>query len=90
LKALPAQRVRVLEVPVWSWWSPRLLARVVARPSAVWRQPVEAYAAQKRRLVGSYPSQSEPTPPFASPVLPDGFTGAFDTAEEFLLEAPLG
>lgn len=89
LKALPAQKVRVLEVPVWSWWSPRLLAGVVARPAAVWTQPVEPYAVQKRKLIGSYPSQSEPTHPFSRAVLPHRFARAFDTAEEFLLEAPL-
>lgn len=84
----PCARPRVLEFPVWSWWSPLLLARVAERQGSVWRQPAGAFAQQKRALLASYPSQTEPLPPLAKPSLPRHFSRAFDVRDEFFLEAP--
>ena len=90
LAGLPGAAPRLLEFPVWSWWSPRLLARVARRPAHVWRQPVAGCAEQKRALLKCYPSQSEPLPPFAKAALPRHFTDAFDVEDEFFLESPTG
>jgi LmbE family N-acetylglucosaminyl deacetylase len=89
LAGLPPAPPRVLEFPVWSWWSPRHLGRVVGNPRTVWSQPVGEFATQKRALLKCYPSQTEPTAPFTDPMLPRPFVAAFDTAEEFFLESPL-
>jgi len=88
LDAMPGAPPRVLEFPVWSWWSPRLLARLARRPASVWRQPAGAFAAQKRALLECYPSQSEPLPPSPRAALPRYFADSFDVEEEFLLEGP--
>lgn len=88
LAGLPCARPRVLEFPLWSWWSPFLLARIAARKGAVWRQPAGLFAEQKRALLASYPSQTEPLPPLARAALPRHFSRAFDVRDEFFLEAP--
>lgn len=89
LATLPAPNPRVLEFPVWAWWSPRHLARVAAGAERVWRHPSGAFAQKKRSLLGSYTSQTEPSPPFRDPILPRSFAGAFDTEDEFFFESPL-
>lgn len=88
LAALPFAAPRILEFPVWSWWSPRLLSRVVKRPGAVWRQPVDEYAESKRGLLRRYPSQTLPVLPFNKPMLSRQFVSAFETPVEYFIESP--
>lgn len=80
-------RPRLLEFPVWSWWSPRHLARAASSPQAVWRQASGSYIEAKRRMFLCYPSQTEPVPPWRDPALPRGFAEAFDQPEEFFFES---
>lgn len=87
--ASPGPTPRILEFPIWAWWSPRHLSRVVRDAGAVWRHPAGAYAERKRALLRCYPSQTDPSPPFEDPILPRSFVEAFDTAEEFFFESPL-
>ncbi len=87
--ASPNPAPRILEFPVWAWWSPRHLAKVVRGARAVWRQPAGVFAEQKRALLRCYPSQTDPSPPFEDPILPRSFVEAFDTGEEYFFESPL-
>jgi N-acetylglucosamine malate deacetylase 1 len=89
LAAPDAPRTRVLEFPVWSWWSPRLLARVARTERSIWRSATAPFQAAKKSLIGFHRSQTEPTPPNTRPVLPVNFAAAFNGDYEFFLESPL-
>jgi LmbE family N-acetylglucosaminyl deacetylase len=89
LAALPFSPPRVLEYPVWAWWSPRHLARVLGSAKTIWRSPTQGFAKGKRTLLRCYPSQTDPSPPYKDPILPRGFVDAFDTDDEFFFETPL-
>ncbi len=88
LVTLP-RRPRVLEFPVWCWWSPRLRLRPLLACARVWRLPLNR-ATYERKLtaLALYPSQFEPLPPLTQSSLPAGFIRAFETPEEFFLEYP--
>lgn len=79
-------RPRLLEFPIWSWWSPRLLLRLVLTQAQVLRCPFPGYEGTKWRAICAYRSQTEPVPPWPRPVLPLGFAEAFRGSEEFFFE----
>ena len=78
-------KARILEYPVWARWSPQRLIRpgLTAR---VWRLAFPEHSAVKGAALACYVSQTEPTPPWPDPVLPRGFVGCFEAAEEFFFE----
>jgi len=77
---------RIFEYPVWARWRPQALFRVGLRSRIVSRLFFPSSVTLKRATLSAYVSQSEPTPPWPEPVLPRGFIGCFDSAEEFFFE----
>lgn len=88
--ALQTARIapRRLEFPVWSWWSPRLLARFAFAGGRVWRLPIGTVRSRKREAAAAYRSQVEPAPPWPRAVLPEGFVDSFLRFDEYFLETP--
>lgn len=86
--ALQSARIapRALEFPVWSWWSPRLLARFALTEGRLWRLPIGNLHSLKREAAGAYRSQTKPTPPWTRPVLPPGFADSFFGSAEYFIE----
>jgi LmbE family N-acetylglucosaminyl deacetylase len=79
-------RPRVLEYPVWAWWSPlRLMGPLFSR-RRIWRVGAREAHAMKARAAASYASQLEPLAPDPAPALPEGFAAMFLCGEEFLFE----
>jgi LmbE family N-acetylglucosaminyl deacetylase len=78
--------IRILEYPVWSWWSPRLRLRCVASYGKVWRSPLGSKRSTKVAAMAAYNSQLRPIPPQPDPVLPRGFGASFDNSDEFFFE----
>lgn len=86
-------RIQLLEYPVWSWWSPLRLVRMLVRARRVWRVDYRGYQEIKRRAISAHASQIEATPPWTEPVLPREFAPSFTAAAmEFLfeMEGPCG
>lgn len=81
-----APRARLWEFPIWSWWSPRLLLRLVLTRAQVLRCDFSGYEGAKADAIAAYRSQVEPIAPWPHPVLPNGFANAFRGAEEFFFE----
>lgn len=79
-------RARLWEFPIWSWWSPRLLLRLVLTRARVFRCDFSGYEGAKADAIGAYRSQVEPVAPWPQPVLPSGFAEAFRGSEEFFFE----
>ena len=77
---------RVLEFPVWAWWSPRLLARLVVARGRVWRCELGGHLAAKRRAVAAHRSQVEPAPPWPRAVLAPEFIAFFLGPVEYCFE----
>jgi LmbE family N-acetylglucosaminyl deacetylase len=84
--AQTAQRPRLLEFPVWSWWNPTLLVKPLFRSHRIWRARFPSLAGAKRRALAAYASQTEPTPPWEQRVLSPEFVSFFSTDEEFFFE----
>lgn len=80
------RRIRVLEFPVWSWWSPVLLARPARRVRKVVRFSFVGYEFLKTEALASYRSQVEPTPPWKEAILSPDFCRMFARGEEFYFE----
>lgn len=80
------RRVRVLEFPVWSWWSPTLLLRPVLRVRKVVRFSFSGYAFLKTDALAAYRSQVAPTPPWPDALLSADFCRMFARDEEFYFE----
>jgi LmbE family N-acetylglucosaminyl deacetylase len=78
--------IRILEYPVWSWWSPRLLLRCIGTYARVWRSPLGAKRQAKAEAMAAYVSQTRPIPPQTTSALPQGFAAAFDNDVEFFFE----
>lgn len=78
-------KTRIMEYPVWARWSSQRLIRP-GLTSRVWRLTFPEHVAVKRAALACYVSQTEPSPPWPDPVLPRGFVGCFETAEEFFFE----
>jgi LmbE family N-acetylglucosaminyl deacetylase len=79
---------RILEYPVWSFWSPALLLRVLAHAGRVHRFDFPGYGPLKLHALSAYASQFRPTPPWPRPVLPENFSRAFSREREFFFECP--
>ncbi len=77
---------RLFEYPVWARWSPQRLLRPVCDSHRVLNLSFPLESARKRAALKCYTTQVAPTPPWAQPVLPRGFTQCFDAAEEFYFE----
>jgi LmbE family N-acetylglucosaminyl deacetylase len=80
---------RVLEYPVWSWWSPRLLVRHVFRRGSIWRHELGDDVDLKRRALASYTSQTEPVFAGEPACLPAGFLAFFLGPTEYFFEPGL-
>jgi N-acetylglucosamine malate deacetylase 1 len=78
---------RVLEFPVWSWWSPRLLARLALSPARIHRCEFPRKRTSKEAALACYVSQINPLPPWTMPALPSGFVAMFSAAEEYFFES---
>ena len=83
-------RPRILEYPIWSLWNPLRTFRMLRTARRIWRAPTADNLDAKRRALGAYASQFEPTPPWTEPVLPKGFLALFtQTAEYFFEREPI-
>ena len=78
---------RLLEYPVWAWWSPQRLARVGMTSQRVWRLSFAHAASRKRDALACYVTQGQPTPPWPQAVLPAGFVDCFANGEEYFFES---
>jgi len=77
---------RLLEYPVWAYWSPRRLFRLRFTSRRVWRLSFPLIAARKREALDCYVTQIKPTPPWTQAVLPPGFAECFGNDEEFFFD----
>lgn len=77
---------RLLEFPIWSWWSPVLLLRGLLRVRRVLRVSLNQYAATKATAIACHHSQIEPVAPWTQPVLSSAFVRYFLSSEEFFFE----
>jgi len=77
---------RILEFPVWSWWSPRLTWRLALAKGRVYHCLFPRQLSAKLTALACYRSQTEPLPPWTAPVLPEGYATAFHAPEEFFFE----
>lgn len=80
---------RLLEYLVWAAYSPRLLARILARPGKVSHSRHPGLGPVKTRALAAYRSQFLPSPPWPNPVQPADFANAFSPESEFFIELPL-
>lgn len=78
--------LRVLEYPVWSWWSPRLLLSHLSTYRKVWRTSIDGVRSLKGQAIAQYVSQVSPLPPDDAAVLPAGFPSMFLCRSEYLFE----
>jgi N-acetylglucosamine malate deacetylase 1 len=79
---------RLLEYPVWAWWSPRYLARFAMTPAPIRRLPIGMVRGLKTDAVNELRSQIHPVPPWTRAVLPPGFARSFlGTSEYFVLSS---
>ncbi|MGC4072653.1 MAG: PIG-L family deacetylase [Nibricoccus sp.] len=85
LSDLPASP-RVLEFPVWSWWSPRFAWRLIFSRARILRCHFPRQRGAKRAAMGCYRSQTEPLPPWKHSALPEGFVALFSAPEEYFFE----
>ena len=84
--AVPAPRL--LEYPVWAWWSPRYLARFAMTSAPIRRLPIAMVHGLKTDAVNEFRSQIHPVPPWTRAVLPPGFARSFlGTSEYFVLSS---
>lgn len=85
--AVPAPRL--LEYPVWAWWSPRYLTRFVMTPEPIRRLPIGTVRDLKTSAVNEFRSQIMPIPPWTQAALPVGFPRFFlGPAEYFIFSSP--
>jgi LmbE family N-acetylglucosaminyl deacetylase len=79
---------RLLEYPVWAWWSPRYLARFARTPEPIWRLPIETVRNLKTSAVNEFRSQIHPVSPWTHAALPPGFVRLFlGNSEYFVLSS---
>jgi LmbE family N-acetylglucosaminyl deacetylase len=77
---------RILEYPVWSWWSPSLAWRLLFTHTRVHRCRFSRHLARKRAALAVYRSQTRPLAPQTHSALPDGFVALFSAPEEYFFE----
>jgi N-acetylglucosamine malate deacetylase 1 len=76
---------RLLEYPVWSWWSPRYLARFALTPDRILRMPIGPFRGLKTKAVNEFRSQIHPVPPWRRAALPAGFPQFFLGSSEYFV-----
>ncbi len=79
-------RPRIMEFPVWSWWNPLLLIQPFFKSRTVWRVDFRNRENMKRQALKAYASQTQPAPPWESPLLSREFVSFFSSHEEFFFE----
>ncbi len=77
---------RLFEFPVWSWWNPDLLARLIFASGRIWRVDIESVRQVKALSMACYASQLRPLPPDTRPALPESFASMFLGEHEFFFE----
>ncbi len=82
-------RGRLIQYPVWAWWSPRLLLQLAVRPAKILRCDSGPFLAQKRSALAVYESQSLAPIGTSEAPLPRGFMALFLTGAEYFIEEPL-
>lgn len=85
LSAMP-EPPKVLEYPVWAWWSPLRLLRPLWESRRVWHVTFPSRLEAKCRALACYVSQVAPTAPWTEPLLSREFVASFSTATEFFFE----
>lgn len=85
LAELPASP-RILEFPVWSWWSPSLAWRLLFSSAHIHRCRFPRQHAQKLAALACYRSQTALLPPQTHSALPEGFVALFSAPEEYFFE----
>jgi LmbE family N-acetylglucosaminyl deacetylase len=83
---MSGHKPRLLEYPIWAWWSPVLLARISIRSHRVWRTVVGESKGTKIRAIAAYVSQTQPIFPGTDSVLPTGFPEIFQSSDEYFFE----
>lgn len=78
---------RVLEYPVWAWWSPRLLAGLLLTAPRLLRLPLVRTRELKARALKEYRSQNQPVTPWTKSALPHGFADCFIGHFEYFIDA---
>jgi LmbE family N-acetylglucosaminyl deacetylase len=82
-----AGRIRVLEYPVWSVWSPLRLGPQVSSARRIHRLALSPELLGKKcAALREFRSQYLPLEPWDHAVLPEGFLGLFEVPEEFFFE----
>ncbi len=81
-----AERPRLLEYPVWAWWSPPRLRALQRAARRVWRSGLGECRGAKAAAIAAYASQTEPLAPQTEAALPPGFAASFDTGAEYFFE----
>ena len=86
---LPGQKPvpRLLEYPVWAWWSPRLLADLLVTAPGLLRLQLLQSRDLKARALAAYRSQYQAVAPWTTPVLPRGFADCFCGHFEYFIDA---
>ncbi len=72
----------ILEFPVWSAWSPRLLWQLLREPGFCYGYRTPSGTEAKRRAIEEYASQVKGVAPWIRPALPEDFLAAFTHGEE--------
>jgi LmbE family N-acetylglucosaminyl deacetylase len=81
-------RPRLLEFPIWSWWSPVLLLRSLFDVKYVMRVNIKPNTTAKAAAIACHRSQVEPVAPWTSPVVSPSFVRLFLTPHEYFFEIP--
>jgi len=83
------QPIRVIEYPVWTLYSPRLLFRFFLNTGHLYRVHHPSLRTLKTRALANYVTQFAPLAPWTEPVQSADFANAFSHNDEFFVEIPL-
>jgi len=78
---------RLLEYPVWAWWNPLRLRRRFGMPDSNLRLRLGPLLPDKLRALASHRTQTEATPPWLAPVLPEAIRRACCGPDEFFFSS---
>ena len=78
---------RLLEYPVWAWWNPLRLRRRFGMPDSNLRLRLGPLLPAKVRALASHRTQTEATPPWPEPVLPEAIRRACCGPDEFFFSS---
>lgn len=85
LREMPSP-CRIVEYPVWSWWSPKLLLRNAWNSPRVLRLQRQGQKEGKIRALSCYRSQHSPMREGQASSLPENFMSSFKTDTEYFFE----